>query len=142
VIFEPEETIYFSNYPPPTLINLPHRFISTSKPAAWKRFDCCLIHYRSSVSTSSSAKYLPPICEPLYLTTISHRKQGTFIYEHPLHGVLLIIKKYNRLPLLGSTFLKHGRHFDYWNQHLNIRVRVCYLYCHEAGLCCYLETHI
>jgi hypothetical protein len=25
---------------------------------------------------------------------------------------------------------------------LNIRMRVCYQDCHEAGLCCYLVTHI
>jgi hypothetical protein len=31
---------------------------------------------------------------------------------------------------------------DYWNQPLNMRVRVCYLDCHEAGLCCYLMIHI
>jgi hypothetical protein len=27
----------------------------------------------------------------------------------------------------GSILLKHGRHFDYWNQLLNMRMRVCYL---------------
>jgi hypothetical protein len=44
--------------------------------------------------------------------------------------------------LFGSTHLKHGRHFDYWSQHLNIRMRAFYLDCHEARLCCYLVTHI
>jgi hypothetical protein len=33
-------------------------------------------------------------------------------------------------------------HSDYWNQPLNIRMRVCYLDSHEAGLCCYLVIHI
>jgi hypothetical protein len=28
------------------------------------------------------------------------------------------------------------------NQPLNMRMRVCYLDCHEAGLCCYLVIHI
>jgi hypothetical protein len=37
---------------------------------------------------------------------------------------------------------KYGRHFDYWNQPQNMRTRVCYLNCHEAGLCCYLVIHI
>jgi hypothetical protein len=32
----------------------------------------------------------------------------------------------------------HGRRFDYWNKPLNMRMRVCYLYCCEGGLCCYL----
>jgi hypothetical protein len=35
-----------------------------------------------------------------------------------------------------------GRHFDYRNRPLNVRLRVCYLNCHEAGLCCYLVIHI
>jgi hypothetical protein len=38
--------------------------------------------------------------------------------------------------LFGSTILKYASHFYYWNQ------RVCYLHCHEAGLCCYLVIHI
>jgi hypothetical protein len=38
--------------------------------------------------------------------------------------------------LFGSIFFKHGRHFDYWKQPLKMRMLVCYLDCHEAGLCC------
>jgi hypothetical protein len=63
---------------------------------------------------------------------------------------------HNRMLLFGTTRLKHGRHFGYWNQHLNMRMRVCYqdffilkekcIYKeglgHEAGLCCYLLIHI
>jgi hypothetical protein len=49
---------------------------------------------------------------------------------------------HNRTQLFDSIFLKHGRHFDNWNQPLNMRMRVCYLYCHETGLCCYLLIHI
>jgi hypothetical protein len=51
-------------------------------------------------------------------------------------------KTHNRTLLLGSTLLKHGRHFDYWNQPLYMRIHVCYLDCHEAGLCCYLMIQI
>jgi hypothetical protein len=43
--------------------------------------------------------------------------------------------------LFGITLLKHGRHFDYWNCPLNMRMRVCYLDFHKAGLCCYLVIH-
>jgi hypothetical protein len=32
VIFKPGKNIYFLAYPPPTLIHLPHRFTSASKP--------------------------------------------------------------------------------------------------------------
>jgi uncharacterized membrane protein len=51
-------------------------------------------------------------------------------------------KTHNRTLIFGSTLLKHGRHFDYWNQPLNIRMRVCCLDSHEGGLCCYLVTLI
>jgi hypothetical protein len=44
--------------------------------------------------------------------------------------------------LFCSTLLKHGRHFDYWNQRLNTCKCVCYLDFHEAGLCCYLVIHV
>jgi hypothetical protein len=36
-------------------------------------------------------------------------------------------KTHNRTLLFHITLLKHGRHFDYWNQPLNMRMRVCYL---------------
>jgi hypothetical protein len=48
-------------------------------------------------------------------------------------------KTYNRTLLFCSTPLKHGRHFDYRNQPLNMRMRVCYLDCHEAERCCYVH---
>jgi hypothetical protein len=48
---------------------------------------------------------------------------------------------HNRTLLFGRTLLKHGRHFDYWNKTLNMRMHACYLYCHTAGLCCYLVIH-
>jgi hypothetical protein len=36
--------------------------------------------------------------------------------------------------LFGSILLKHGRHFDNWNQPLNMRMRVCYLVIHIENL--------
>jgi hypothetical protein len=103
----------------------------------------CLSHFRTLVSTSSSSAELwPPTCEQLYVTDTFDRKQETFLYEFPLHWVLLPTKRHNRTLLFGTTVHKHGRHFDYWNQPLNMRTRVCYLHCHEAGLCCYLVIHI
>jgi hypothetical protein len=70
------------------------------------------------------------------------RKQETFRYERPLHWVVLPTKTYNRTLLFGITLLKHGHHFDHWNQPLNTRMRVCYLDCHEARLCRYAVIHI
>jgi hypothetical protein len=46
------------------------------------------------------------------------------------------IKTLNRMLTFSST------HFDYWNQPLTMRIHVCYLDCHEAGLCCYLVIHV
>jgi hypothetical protein len=71
-----------------------------------------------------------------------NRKQETLLYEYPLHWVLLPTKSHNTTLLFGSRFQKHGRHSDYWNQPVNMRMRVCYLDCHEAGLCCYLVIDI
>jgi hypothetical protein len=82
-----------------------------------------------------------PSCDPLYATNTSHRKQETFLYEYPLHWIILPTKKHNRTLLLGSILLKHSRHIDYWNHPLNMPMRACYLDCHKAGLCCYLVIH-
>jgi hypothetical protein len=51
-------------------------------------------------------------------------------------------KTHNRTLFFDSTLLKHSGYFDYWNPPLNMRMFVCYLECHEAGLCCYLVIHI
>jgi hypothetical protein len=48
---------------------------------------------------------------------------------------------HNRTLFFGSTLLKNGRYSDFWNQPLNMRMRVCYLDSHEAGLCCYPVIH-
>jgi hypothetical protein len=107
---------------------LSHCFASASKPAAQKSFDCCLSHFCTSISTSSSsAKRLPPSCELLYVTNTSHHIQERFIYEYPLQWVLLAIKMRNRTLLFGSTPFKHSRHFGYWNQPLNMVMYICYL---------------
>jgi hypothetical protein len=144
VTFEAGKKFYLSTNPTPTFIHLSHRFTSASKPAAQKSLDCCLSHFRTSVSTSSSAKRLPPTCESLYATKTYNSKQETFLYEYPLYWVLSPSppKTHNIRLLFGSTFLKHDRHFDYWKQPMNLRMRVCYLGCHETGLCYYLVIHI
>jgi hypothetical protein len=96
-----------------------------------------LRHLRSI--SSSSAKYLPPSCETFYAINTYHLKQKIFIYEYPMHWVPLPIKRTpNKTLLFVHKLLKHSRQFDYWNQPLNIYTLVCYLDCHEAGLCCYL----
>jgi hypothetical protein len=124
-----KKNIYFSTYPPSTLIHLSHCFPSASKPAAQKSFDCCLSHFRTSVSNSSSSvKCLPPSCEPVYATNTSNRKQETFLWVSFALSPFAHKKRiHNRTLLFGSSGLKLGRHFDYWNQPLNMCMRVCYL---------------
>jgi hypothetical protein len=80
-------------------------------------------------------------CELLYATNSCYRKQEAFFYEYPLHWVPLPTKAHKRTLLFGNIPLKHGRHFDYRNEPLNIHMCVCYRDCHEAGLCCYIVVH-
>jgi hypothetical protein len=84
-----------------------------------------------------------PSCEPFYVTNTSYGKQEPFLYAYPLHCVLLPTKENAKGNLVfGSILLKHGLYFDYRNQPLNMRMRICYLDCHRAGLCCYIVIHI
>jgi hypothetical protein len=49
---------------------------------------------------------------------------------------------HKRTLFFSRIFFKHGRHFGFWNQPLNMHILICYLDSHEAGLCCYLVIHI
>jgi hypothetical protein len=51
-------------------------------------------------------------------------------------------KTHSRTLVFGRILLKHSHHFDYWKQPLNMRMRVCYLDCHKAGLYWYLMIHL
>jgi hypothetical protein len=110
VIFEPRKEHLFldiSSTNIDTLIPSLYQCIKTHKKKKTP-LDCSLTHFRTSVSTSSSsAKRLPPVCEPLYTTNSSHRKQETFLYEYSLHWVILPKKGHNRTLLFGSILLKH-----------------------------------
>jgi hypothetical protein len=85
----------------------------------------------SSVTFEALERISRLSCEPLYAINASHSKQSFCPQE-----------THNRKSLFSSILLKHGRQFNYWNQPLNMGLRVCYLDCHEAGLCCYLLIHI
>jgi hypothetical protein len=110
-----------------TLIHLFHRFISASKTSSiqviWL-LSQPLLHLRSST------KHLSSSCESICVTDTSHRQQSSCPQET------------RKRKLLCATSFWHGLHFDNWNQSLNMRMRVCCLHCHEAGLCCYLVIHI
>jgi hypothetical protein len=72
--------------------------------------------------------------ELLYMTNTSHHKQATFLYEHPLHWVLFPTKK------CTTDHCSSVLHTQAWSP-LNMRMCICYLDCHEAGLCRYLVSH-
>jgi hypothetical protein len=79
-------------------------------------------------------------CEPLYATNTSHRKQETFLYEYSLHWVFLPTENaqlFSSVVYSSSTVVILTTETS-----LSMRVHVCCLDCHEAGLCCYLEIHI
>jgi hypothetical protein len=49
---------------------------------------------------------------------------------------------HNKTLLFGNILPTHSHHSAYWNQPLNMHMRVCYLDCYETGLRCYLVIHI
>jgi hypothetical protein len=139
-----EKNIYFSTYPPPTLIHFSQHFTSASNPQ------------HRSLLTVVSAISAPPfqplshqwnnVCHPnlnrfMRQTLPTVNKKYLWI-SFALSPFANNKKKYNRTLLFGNTLIKHGRHFDYWYQPLNMFLHVCYLECHEAGLFCYLVIHI
>jgi hypothetical protein len=101
-----------------------------------------LSHFRTSVSTPSSVKLLPP-----RLNRYTRQTLPTVNRKHFFKNILCIEsfclqKMHNRTLLFGSKAFKHGRHFEYWNKLMNMRMRVFYLDYHVAELCCYLVIQI
>jgi hypothetical protein len=136
MIFEPGRNMYFSTYPQPRLIHLSHRFTSASKPAAQKA-DCCLSHLRFNFFVIVGT-FATQLWTALRDKHFAPKTGHTFIYANPLHQVFCPQKCITERRISVVHTLKHGSHFDHWNHSLRKRRRVCYLDCHEAGLCCYL----
>jgi hypothetical protein len=88
----------------------------------------------------SLREFLDPVMNSFIWQTFSTVKSKHFFMSILCIESLCPLKKHNRMLLFGSTILKQGRHFDYWNQPLNMCI--CYLDCHEAGLCYYLVIQI
>jgi hypothetical protein len=123
------------------LQHLSHRFTSASKTQ------------HRNLLTVVSATSAPPIQHLRHQWNVCHRVVSRFtrrtlptanisLWKSFAVSTLAHKKKTHNISLLFGITLKHGRHFDYRNQPVNIRVGVCYLDCHEAGLCCYLVIHI
>jgi hypothetical protein len=96
-----------------------------------------LPHLRFNVCHISRPSY-----ELLYTTNTSNRKRKHFFMNILCIESFWPQNTHNRTMFFGSILVKHCRHFDYWNQPLNMRMLVSYLDCHEAGPCCYIAIHI
>jgi hypothetical protein len=126
--------INVSTYPPPTLT---HQCVETrstevfwllSQPHPHLRFNLFVITFVTQLWTALHDKHFHCKQERLWIF---------FAFSPFAHR-----KTHNGTLLFGRKHLKYGRHFDYWNRPLNMRIPVCYLDCHEAGLRCYLVVHI
>jgi hypothetical protein len=134
------KNIYFSTYPPPALIHLSHRFTSMSKHGSFWLLSQPLpeLRFKLFVVSETTDMFLDPDMNHFTWQTIP-----TVNRKHFFINILCIESFCPQIRATDRCFsaLKHGRHFDYRNPPLNMRIRVCYLDCHEAGLCCYLLIH-
>jgi hypothetical protein len=128
-----ERNIYFSTYPPPTLIHLSHRPVRRNPQ-------------HISLLTVVSATSAPPFQPLRHHRNVGHTVLNRFTRQtlptvnrkHFFLNILCIYsfcqqQTHNRTLLFGITHLKHGRNY--------MRMPACYLDCNEAGLCCYLVIH-
>jgi hypothetical protein len=91
MIFEPgKKNIYFSTYPPPTLIHL-SQCVETRSIEVFCLLSQAHLHRRFNLLVIS--EIFATKVEVFYATNTSHRKQNTFIDEYPFHWVLLLAKK-------------------------------------------------
>jgi hypothetical protein len=116
--------------------NLQHRSLSTVVSAtSTSTFHIC--NFRTSFR-----QFLNPTVNRFMLQTLPTINREYFFMSLLCTASFCPQKTHKRTLLFGSVIPMHGRHFDYWNQPLNMRMRICYLNCHDAGLCCYLVIHI
>jgi hypothetical protein len=141
-----EKKLIFSTYTPPVLIRLPHRFIVHRNPQYTILFDSCLSYLRTW--SGIICEFITPLTEFLDLL-VNRSTRQTLPIVNKKHFFMKILRIGSFCPQKRTTGLcssvvhsSSSRHFDYWNHRLNMHMRVCYLDCHEAGLCCYLVIHI
>jgi hypothetical protein len=72
------------------------------------------------------------VSRPSYETLhVTRQTLPTVNRKHFFMNILRIdsfyLKTHNRTPLFGSTH-KHGRHFDYWNQHARLLPRLSWIW--------------
>jgi hypothetical protein len=80
----PDKKLYFSTYPPPTLIYMSHCFNSALRPAAWESLlleilQGDLVEHHLEVSGVFERISLPSF-KQFYMTNTAHCKQETFLH--------------------------------------------------------------
>jgi hypothetical protein len=139
VTFESWKRLFFSTYPPPTLIHLSFHFTTASKSAAYKSFDRCPSHFLTFVGIICGFRtilreFLGPILNRFTRQTLPTTNRKHFFMN------ILCIESF--CPQKRTVCCSSVAIFTTWNLPLLMRLRICYLDCHEAGLCCYLVIHI
>jgi hypothetical protein len=121
--------------------HLSHRFTSASNRAAQKSFRLCHSHFRTSVSTSSSsAKHLPPSCEPLYDTTLLTVNMKHFFMNilrtKPFcpQKIKSATERCTSVLRSWSTVAIFTTEISLWTQY----ARLLPILLWKTGLCCYL----
>jgi hypothetical protein len=116
------EKIYFLTYHPPTLIALPLR----RNPKHRSLLSQQLPHLRFNlfVISETLATFLEPDVNCFTRQTLpTVKRKDIFMYILSLSPSAHKEKTHKKTLLLCNT-LKHGRHFDYWNQPLNMHTRL------------------
>jgi hypothetical protein len=83
-------------------------------------FDCCLSHL--PINSKTFATFLDPAVNHFMRQTLPTVSRKNFFMNILCIDSFCPQNPHNRRLLFGSTLLKHGRHFGYWNQPLNMRI--------------------
>jgi hypothetical protein len=135
------ENIYFSTYPPPTWIHLSCLFTQSvetrsiqfyrllSQPISHVSF--IIFNFRMSLR-----EFLDPAAG-----SSTEQALPTVSRKHLFMNILCPQRAQENAAFRYYTPQAQSP-FDYWNQPLNMRMQICYLDCHEGGLCSFLMIHI
>jgi hypothetical protein len=104
-------------------------------PVRWNPQHTCLVS-ATSAPPFEPLRHQGNICQPV-VNRFTRQTLPTFNRNHFFMNILCIQsfspqKTHKSTVLFGIILLKHGRHFDYWNQPVNMSMRVCYVYTPQA----------
>jgi hypothetical protein len=127
-----------------TLVSSPYECVETRNIEVFWLLSNPLLHphFINCDFRTSLREFLDPVLNRFTRQTIP-----TLNRKHIFMSILCVEsfcpqETHNRTLFFGRILFKHGHDFDYWKPPLNMRMRICCLDCHEAGLCCYLVIHM